>query len=141
MISDVSRLKSPAIKENNSRPQVDNHRKAVNEYCTKLVAEAHYYIKTFAEALGRVQKHYPDIFESVERVLNLDKTEVITDYGKRAKVFGSSSTNHRGFKVSATGENGKHVTAVVAISAGGKRDPPFFIVEGKNMMPNWFKPL
>ncbi len=51
---------------------------------------------------------------------------------KRTKVFGSSQTHHGGFVASSSGdESGTHVTAVIAVSASGRKTPPFFIEQGK----------
>lgn len=35
----------------------------------------------------------------------------------------------------------KHITAAVAVSASGRKAPPFFIVAGQRVMSNWISPL
>ena len=35
----------------------------------------------------------------------------------------------------------KHITTLVAVSAGGHKSPPFFIVEGKSINERWFDPI
>lgn len=72
----------------------------------------------------------------------MDETGALTEYGQKTKVFGASSTDHGGCISQSTGSGeGRHVTAVIAVSASGHKAPPFFIVQGKNVMRNWFLPL
>lgn len=71
---------------------------------------------------------------------NLDETNVDPDLGKKIKVLCDSSTHHGGSRP-AGGGSGRHVTAVVAASASGKVCPPVFIIQGKQVMSNWFQPL
>ncbi len=72
----------------------------------------------------------------------MDETNVSCEFGQRLKVFGSSATHHGGFvSSSATSGSGTHVTAVIAVSASGRKSSPFFIVAGKQVMSAWFDPL
>ena len=50
-------------------------------------------------------------------------------------------TNHVGFIACQAKRTNKHMTLVVAISASGRKVPPFFIVEGKDLISEWLAPL
>lgn len=57
-------------------------------------------------------------------------------------MFGPSNSKHAGFVSQTTGSGeGRHVTAVIAVSAAGHKAPPFFIVQGKNVISSWFSHL
>lgn len=62
------------------------------------------------------------------------------EFGERIKVAYDSTSHHGGSKPAGSG-SGKHVTAFIAASASGRVCPPFFIVQDKNVMSNWFQPL
>lgn len=71
----------------------------------------------------------------------MDETQVSVEFGRKKKVFGASDTHHGRAVAQVNVRGGKHVTALVPISASGRRAPPVFIVTGKNIMSNWFHPL
>lgn len=57
---------------------------------------------------------------------------------QKTKVYGSFDSKGGGFKSQSIGSGeGRHVTAVVAVSATGHKAPPFFILQGKRVMSNW----
>eukprot|EP00171_Calliarthron_tuberculosum_P004125 IDg4125t1 len=55
--------------------------------------------------------------------------------------FSSSDTYHGGSRIQRSSKCSKHITAVVLISAFGRKVPPLFIIAGKNIMSGWFYPL
>ena len=71
----------------------------------------------------------------------MDETAVSTEFVQPVKVFGAADTKHGGFRAAPASGSSKHITAVVAVSASGRKPPPFFIVAGKNIMSGWKKPL
>ncbi len=72
----------------------------------------------------------------------MDETSVSCEFGKLMKVYVSSETHYGGCVTSSIGSgSGTHVTAVIAVSASGRKPPPFFIVQGKKVMSAWFDPL
>ena len=96
---------------------------------------------TLKTALMRVHADYPNIFDNPLYIWNMDETDVTGEKGAREKVFSSSGTHHGGFKGVAGKGIGKHLTAVVATAASGKKISPFLLFEGKHQMERWFEPL
>ncbi len=98
----------------------------------KFRGESFDHVEGFFKILEDVKKRNPGILFDGERVWNMDETSISSEFGKRIKVFGSSQTHHGGFVSSSTRiRSGTHVTAVIAVSASGRKTPPFFIVQGK----------
>lgn len=117
------------------------YRKAENKTTAKLNAERFDHVQTFETALKKVGEINPGIFDNPERLWNMDETKVSAEFGQRQKVFGSSDTHHGGSRANNGGKCGKHITAVLAVSASGRKVPPVFIISGKNVMKNWFHGL
>ena len=67
-----------------------------------------------------VDSSSPRIFEQSAKLWNIDDSSVDVEFGERDKAFGSSDGHNGGFRASsyASGK-GKHVTAVIAVSAAG----------------------
>lgn len=86
-----------------------------------------------------VEERHPGIFEYGDRLWSMDEMAVSAEFGKKVKVFGEYSS--RRFNCRSRWESSRHITAVVAISASGRRAPPSFIISEKNIMLNWFLPL
>lgn len=87
-----------------------------------------------------INARFPGIVDEGDRIWNLDETNVDPEFGRRVKVLCDSSSHHGGSRPASTG-TGRHVTAVVAASASGRVCPPFFLVQGKQVISNWFQPL
>ena len=116
-------------------------RKSESKPVSKLYAERRSHVSTLKTPFEMISAQHPGIFEDANRLWNLDKTEVSAENAMVKKVYSSTSSDHGGFlETNGTG-SAKHVTAVVAVSASGKTALPFLIVEGKNVMASWFKPL
>ena len=108
----------------------------------KLKGESYEHVQRYFEVLKDIEAKHPGILQDGNRIWNMDETAVDSTFGQKRKVFGPSNTHHGGFVASAkTAGAGKHITCVVAVSASGKKAPPFFIVSGKNVMSNWVEPL
>lgn len=129
------------------RPFRSKHREvALRNYESKdnekIKGERFEHVESFFKILEDIGKQFPGILTDGDRVWNLDETKVDPEFGKKIKVYGDSSSHHGGFRASTTSSGtGRHVTAVIAVSASGKRCPPFFIVQGKQVMSNWLDPL
>jgi len=137
-----SGLPSPwAIRGWRARNRDMTFRHPENKEVAKLRAECFSHVNSLVRALKNVAADYPGIFDSPSRLWNVDETKVSSEFGERQKVFGSANTHHGGSIASRVAGGGKHVTAVIAISAAGAIAPPFLIVAGKNKMSNWFDPL
>ena len=106
-------------------------RKAENKEFAKLQAENFAHVNTFASALKQVGTEHREIFQSSDLVWNMDETAVSAEFGQPVKVFGAADKKHGGFRAAPAYGSGKHITAVVAVSASGRKPPPFFIVAGK----------
>ena len=100
-------------------------RKAENKAFAKLQAENFAHVNTFGSALKQVGTEHPEIFQSSDLVWNMDETAVSAEFGQPVKVFGAADTKHGGFKAAPASGSGKHITAVVAVSASGRKTPPF----------------
>jgi len=106
----------------------------------KVLAENPEHAKTLKAALEDVQSEFPTIFDNPDGVWNMDET-AIDGRGNTKKIFCSSSGSNTGSKVDGDLSNGRHVTCVVTTSASGKKIPPFFIIEGCNIMKKFFEHL
>ncbi len=72
----------------------------------------------------------------------MDETSISCEFGKETEVFGSSQTHQVGWLHHEPGSgSGTHVTDVTAVSASGRKTPPFFIVQGTKVMIRWFDSL
>ena len=113
-----------------------------NKSAVKLKSEDYFHVKTYEDALRSVSQEFPTIFDDPDLVWNMDETHVDGEFGKRERVVSDGSTHHGGFaKTTAGTGNGRNVTVVFAVSASGKKCPPFFIIEGKRNMSNWYLQL
>lgn len=117
------------------------YRVAENKRTASLVAERYEHVCTFKKALQSVEERHSGIFSDPERVWNLDETAVSPEFGRKVKVFSPSGSHHGGSRAQRGTKSNKHVTALVAVSASGRRAPPLFIVSGKRIMESWFEPL
>ena len=116
-------------------------RTAENKEQGKLHDENYGHVYTFVQVLKAVQSEFPGIYFEPDRLWNMDETSVSTEFGEKEKVFGASDTHHGGFRSISSNRSNKHITAVVAVFASGRKTPPFFIMTGKNLMSSWFQPL
>ena len=91
--------------------------------------------------LETVERKHPGILRDGRRIWNTDETAINVTFGERIKVFGPSNTHHGGFVASTHNGAGKHITAVIAVSADGLIAPPFFIIAGKKVVQKWIDPL
>ena len=113
-----------------------------NKSAVKLKSEDYFHVKTYEDALRSVSQEFPTIFDDPDLVWNMDETHVDGEFGKRERVVSDGSTHHGGFaKTTAGTGNGRNVTVVFAVSASGKKCPPFFIIKGKRNMSNWYLQL
>lgn len=117
------------------------YRVAENKRTASLVAERHDHVLTFKNALAQISEKHPGIFADPDRLWNLDETDVTAEFGRKIKVFSSSRSHHGGRRAQRGGKSSRHVTALVAVSASGRKTPPLFIVSGKRIMDSWFEPL
>ncbi len=92
-------------------------------------------------SLKQIQSDVSDIFEEPDRLWNTDKNSICTDTGNTVKIFTSANSHHGGFHMTHNRRQSKHATCIVAVSASGRKTPPFFIVSGKNVIIKWFDPL
>ena len=130
-----------AVRAWRARNRETTYRYAENKSVAKLRAERYDHVASLERALKEVEKRNPNIFSHAERLWNMDETAIEVEYGKKRKVFSSSKSHHGGTKSQRGGKQSKHITAVVAVSASGRKTPPIFIVAGKNIMSSWFQPL
>ena len=114
-------------------------RKAENKEFAKLQTEKFAHVNPFASALKQVGTEHPGIFQSSDLLWNMDETAVSAEFGQPVKMFGAADTKHGGFRAAPVSSSGKPTKAVMAVSASGRKPPPFFIVAGKNIMSGWRK--
>lgn len=107
------------------------YRKSENKQIAKLRAEEHSRVLLIKSALTHVNGLHPSIFSVANRLWNVDETQVTAAFCLTHKIL-STGSSHGGFVVQNGTGQGKHITAVVAVSAGGLIAPPFIIVQGKN---------
>ena len=113
-----------------------------NKDRSEVLSERYDHVHTLKLALQSVEAFNPRILGNSDNIWNIDEISVETTFGERYKTFGSSSTNHGGSVMTTeSGAGGKHVTAVIAVSALGRIAPPFFIVAGKHVMSRWTDPF
>ena len=109
---------------------------------SKIPSERYDHVQMLKLALQSVEAFKPGILGNPDNIWNIDETSVETTFGERYKTFRSSSIKHGGgVMTTESGGGGKHVTAVIAVSASGRVAPPFFIVAGKHVMSRWTDPL
>ncbi len=131
-----------AIRAFRARHREITFRNAENKDRSKFRGESFDHVGGFFKILKHAEKSNPGILSDGDRVWNMDETSISCEFGKRTKVFGSSQTHHGGFVESSTGSgSGTHGKAVIAVSASGRKTPPFFIVQGKKVITRWFDPL
>ena len=106
----------------------------------KSRAENFEHANSHATALEEVFKKHPHLQRSPEAIINLDETEVRTEFGERVRALTPKSSRTGAPKPTFPGSE-KHATAVIAASAAGRVAPPFFAVAGKNTMNSWAEPL
>lgn len=117
------------------------HRKAEHKNSAKLHAEGSSHIETLKSAFQTISTANPGIFDDASRLWNVDETEISAENGQVVKVYSCASSHHGGARSQSFSGRSRHVTAVVAVSASGEKTPPFIVVEGKNVMSNWFDPF
>ena len=123
------------------RPEL-RYRKAEAKETVNLRGENFDHVNTYATVLKNVLSDYPGIFDNGDYVWNMDETQVDGEFGERKKVYSPADTHHGGFIATKKhAGDGRHVTVVMAVSASAKKAPPFFIVEGKRNMSNWYMKL
>eukprot|EP00171_Calliarthron_tuberculosum_P003025 IDg3025t1 len=94
----------------------------------KLRAEDREHLRSYKEILQEVDKLHPGMLQDPCRFWNTDETAVLTEKGRKRKVFGPSSAHQGGFVTQQVGSGeGRHVTAVIAVSAAGHKAPPFLL--------------
>lgn len=97
-----------------------------NNNIQRLSAQTHDHVLTFQNAIQAVENFNPSIHSTAGCVVNFEKTKVDGKYGELIKIFRLSNTHHNGFQLaSLSNNNGRHVTAVIEISASGKKTPSF----------------
>ena len=114
-------------------------RKAEDKDAVKIRAESYEHVKSLAEVLKSVFEKHPGLPKDAEAIINLDETEVNADSGGTQRVLGGKGPHEcrRGRK----SRGGPHVTAILAVSAAGRKAPPFFLVAGKHTRTTWTDPL
>ena len=131
-----------AIRSFRARHPEMRFRKSESKATVKLSGENYDHVSTYATVLKEVKSDYPAIFDHGDYVWNMDETHVDGEFGKRKSVYSPADSHHRGFVATKKhGGDGRHVTVVLAVSASGKKAPPFFIVESKRNMSNWYYKL
>lgn len=115
---------------------------AENKALVKLKGELLSHVQTYEKVLRTFAQDYPGIFNDGLRVWNMDMTHVSAEYGRKKRMLCSAASHHGGFLPSSLSpSNGRHITVVLAVSASGLLAPPFFIIAGLRVMPDWFKSL
>lgn len=116
------------------------YRRTENKEAAKQNAENFVHVQSFEQRLREVGKRHPGIFDDPNRLWNMDETQVDGEFGHRRKSFSSASSNHGGYSVVRKG-SGKHLTAILNVSASGQLAPLFAIAAGKSVMVSWTRPL
>ena len=71
--------------------------------------------------------------------MEMDEESVDAEFGERKRAYGNADTYHGGYSIVTTGTgDGRHATVLIACYASRKKAPPFFIVQGKRNMSNWY---
>lgn len=112
-----------------------------NKDLSKLKAQTYAHVKTFQEALLRVIKSYPCVAQNPDFLWNCDEVGICCERGRKVRVFTSATAQCSNRTGSSDSGTGPHITMVMAISASGRKAPPFLIVKGKNIMSAWFAPI
>lgn len=117
------------------------YRAVENKRTASLVAERYEHVVTFKNALQSIEAKHSGIFSDPDRVWNLDETAVSTELGRKTKAFCPSGSIQGRSRAQRGRKSSRHDSALVPISASGRRAPPMFVVSGKRMMKSWFEPL
>lgn len=118
------------------------YRSSEDKDLARIRGENYEHVKTYANLLSQINQDFPGMLHDPDRVWNTDETAVSAENSIAKKAFTTSDSHHGGFKCVSTRKGpGKHITAVIAVSASGRIAPPFLIVAGKNVMARWFIPL
>lgn len=92
----------------------------------KLRAEDPEHLGSYKTVLEEINNLHPGMLKDPSRFWNIDETAVLSEKGRKRKVFGPSCSHQGGFVSQQTGSGeGRHVSAVVAVSAAGHTTPPF----------------
>lgn len=123
-----------ALRSWGARNRDVTYRVAENKRTAFLVAERHDHVVTFKPTLEQISEKHPGIFADPDRLWIFDETAVDGEFGRKTKVFTSMQMNQGGRRTQRGRKRNMHVTVLVAVSASGRKTPPFFIVSGKRMM-------
>lgn len=83
-------------------------------------------MKRCFEILSETNRTYLGIMLDEDRLWNVDKTSVDSTFGRSVKGLGTSHTHHGEFRSPVSKQvSGKHIKAMVAVSASGRKAPPF----------------
>ena len=108
----------------------------------KLKGESYSHVQTFFDELVKIKKRFPGVLEDGDRVWNMDESSVETEFGKKTKSYAEARSHHEGScPVRSSSGLGKHMTAIIAASASGRKAPPFLFVAGKLAMRHWIEQL
>lgn len=132
---------SDAVRSFRARYREITFRNCENKDTAKLLGENFNHVKSCFDILTSIAAKYPGILQDADCIWNMDETKVDFTFGTRRKAFGASNSHHGVFTAATNTTAGKHMTAVVAVSASGRRGPPFFIVAGTHVLSSWLKPL
>lgn len=97
------------------------YRTAKNKTLAKLRAESYDHVNSYAVSLKAVDCANSGIFDEPERMCNVDEKPASADFGPKIKVFYPAKSNHAGAVAQNGGKPSKQVTALVAVSASGRR--------------------
>ena len=131
---------SEAFRAFRARHENFTFRRSHRKELAKAFAERHDHVETYAKALTTVFEKHPTLRLNTEAIINVDETEVRTVFGERPRALVPKTSRHGAPKLYSPGSE-KHVTAVIAVSAAGRKAPPFFVVAGKSTLQSWIKPL
>ena len=103
----------------------------------KLKGKSYNHVQTFFDELVKIRKRFPGLLEDGDRVLNIDWSTVEKEFGKYQIICGGSLPPWRVLPSKVIIRTGKHVTAIIAASAYGRKAPLFFFVAGNLAMQHW----
>lgn len=120
-----------AIRNFRARHREITYRAHENKDLSKRRGENYEHVKTYVDVLRHLDRDFPGMLHDGDRVWNMDETSVDIEFGQKLKAFVAANSHHGPAKVSTTvSGGGKHVTAVIAISASGLLAPPFSLPRG-----------
>ena len=108
----------------------------------KLKGESYSHVQTFFDELVKIRKRFPGIFGRQGQ--SMEHGWVICGNGvwKKTKSYAEARCHHGGScPARSSSEPGKHVTAIIATSASGRKALLFFFVAGKLAMQHWIHSL